>query len=207
MRRSSIFNKKIILLSKHNYLYRWHCWTYFLSVLMIYPVDAANKEQNQWILFVTNRLLPANPYFQYWFTYLDRIALASVVHPVVWLRGGEWGTCLGSPLSRGLEVLCVNFSQYWWKGYYPLIQCTPKQLEYIECTLKGSSFLDFSWTVTLCLSRGFSLAFVIAHVYYLQRKSVFARPLPNADFLGSDWFMRLWEGQPFSFEKILVMSL
>jgi len=33
------------------------------------------------------------------------------------------------------------------------------------------------------------------------------RPLPNADFLSSDWFMRLWEGQPFSFEIILVMSL
>jgi len=36
--------------------------------------------------------------------------------------------------------------------------------------------------------------------------------LPNfaskyADFLSSDWFMRLWEGQPFSFAKILVMSL
>ena len=26
---------------------------------------------------------------------------------------------------------------------------------------------------------------------FLQRKSVFVRPLPNADFLSSDWFMRL----------------
>jgi len=34
----------------------------------------------------------------------------------------------------------------------------------------NSAFLDFSWTVTLCLSRGFSLALVIAHVCYLQRK-------------------------------------
>jgi len=50
-------------------------------------------------------------------------------------------------------------------------------------------------------------SFVIAHVCYLQRKSVFVRPLPNTDFLSSDWFMRLWEGQPFSFEKILAMSL
>jgi len=40
-----------------------------------------------------------------------------------------------------------------------------------------------------------------------QRKSVFARPLPNADFLSSDWFMSLWRGQPFSFEIFLVMSL
>ena len=46
-------------------------------------------------------------------------------------------------------------------------------------------------TVTLFKSRGFSLAYVIAHVCYLQRKSVFVRPLPNADFLSSDWFMRL----------------
>jgi len=29
-------------------------------------------------------------------------------------------------------------------------------------------------------SQGFSLAYVIAHVCYLQRKSVFVRPLPNA---------------------------
>jgi len=29
----------------------------------------------------------------------------------------------------------------------------------------------------------------------------------EADFLSSDWFIRLWEGQPFSFEKNLVMSL
>jgi len=56
-------------------------------------------------------------------------------------------------------------------------------------------------------SYGFSLAYVIAHVCYLQRKSVFVRPLPNADFLSSDWFMRLWRGHPFSFEKCLVMSL
>jgi len=35
----------------------------------------------------------------------------------------------------------------------------------------------------------------------------FVRPLPNTDFLSSDWFMRLWRGQPFSFEKCLVMSL
>ena len=56
-------------------------------------------------------------------------------------------------------------------------------------------------------SHGFSLGYVIAHVCYLQRKSVFVRPLPNADFLSSDWFMRLWRGQPFSFEKCLVMSL
>ena len=40
-------------------------------------------------------------------------------------------------------------------------------------------------------SHSFSLAYVIAHVCYLQRKSVFVRPLPNADFLSSDWFMRL----------------
>jgi len=40
--------------------------------------------------------------------------------------------------------------------------------------------------------------------HYLQ---VSVRPLPNADFLSSDWFMRLWEGQPFSFKKILVMWL
>ena len=26
---------------------------------------------------------------------------------------------------------------------------------------------------------------------YLQRKSVFVRPLPNADFLSSDWFIKL----------------
>jgi len=32
-------------------------------------------------------------------------------------------------------------------------------------------------------SHGFSLAYVIAHVCYLQRKSVFVRPLPNAIFL------------------------
>jgi len=49
-------------------------------------------------------------------------------------------------------------------------------------------------------SRDFSLALVIAHMCYFQRKSVFVRPLPNADFLSSDWFMRLWKGQPFSFE-------
>ena len=45
-------------------------------------------------------------------------------------------------------------------------------------------------------------ALVIAHVCYLQRKSVFVRPLPKADFLSSDWLMRLWEGQPFNFENI-----
>jgi len=38
-------------------------------------------------------------------------------------------------------------------------------------------------------SRGFSLALVIAHVCYLQRKSDSLRPLPNADFLSSDWFI------------------
>jgi len=32
-------------------------------------------------------------------------------------------------------------------------------------------------------SRGFSLALVIAHVCYLQKKSVFVGPLPNAEFL------------------------
>jgi len=74
-------------------------------------------------------------------------------------------------------------------------------------SVKMGKGLDFSWTVTLCLSRGFSLAFVTAHVCYLQRKNVFVRPLPNADFLSSDWFMRLWEDQPFSFEKFLVMLL
>jgi len=59
----------------------------------------------------------------------------------------------------------------------------------------------------VCDDECFSLAFVIANVCYLQRKSVFVRQLPNADFLGSDWFARLWEGQPFSFENISVMSL
>ena len=42
---------------------------------------------------------------------------------------------------------------------------------------------------------------------HCSRGSVLLRPLPNADFLSSDWLMRLWEGQPFSFEKFLVMSL
>jgi len=41
----------------------------------------------------------------------------------------------------------------------------------------------------------------------LSPEKVSVRPLPNADFLSSDWFMRLWEGQPFSFEKFLVMLL
>jgi len=41
----------------------------------------------------------------------------------------------------------------------------------------------------------------------ISRGKVSVRLLPNADFLNSDWFMRLWEGQPFSFEKILVMLL
>jgi len=66
--------------------------------------------------------------------------------------------------------------------------------------------LGLSWFFMNCYalfkSRGFSLAYVIAHVCYLQRKSVFVRPLPNADFLSSDWFMRLLWGQPFSFKKI-----
>jgi len=53
-------------------------------------------------------------------------------------------------------------------------------------------------------SHGFPLAYIIAHVSYLHRKSVFVRPLPNEDFISSDWFMRLWKGQPFSFEKFLV---
>jgi len=35
----------------------------------------------------------------------------------------------------------------------------------------------------------------------ISRGSVFLRPPPNADFLSSDWLMRLWEGQPFSFEN------
>jgi len=72
---------------------------------------------------------------------------------------------------------------------------------------KARPFLTFRELLTLCLLRGFSLAFVIAHVCYLLRKSVFVRPLPNADILSSDWFMRLWEGHPFSFEKILVIIL
>jgi len=45
-----------------------------------------------------------------------------------------------------------------------------------------------------------------AHVLS-PKESVIVRPLPNADFLSSDWFMRLWKGQPFSFEKFLVMLL
>jgi len=71
--------------------------------------------------------------------------------------------------------------------------------------------LGLSWFFMNCYAlfklRGFSLALVTAHVCYLQRKSVFVRPLPNADFLSSDWFMRLWKGQPITFEKFLVMLL
>jgi len=63
------------------------------------------------------------------------------------------------------------------------------------------SWFFVNW-YALFKSRGFSLALVTAHVCCLQRKSVFVRPLTNADFLSSYWFMRLWEGQPFSFEKI-----
>jgi len=40
-----------------------------------------------------------------------------------------------------------------------------------------------------------------ARTCVISRGKVSVRPLPNADFLSSDWFMRLWEGQPFSFEK------
>jgi len=41
----------------------------------------------------------------------------------------------------------------------------------------------------------------------ISREKVSVRPLPNVDFLSSDWSMRLWEGQPLSFEKFLVMLL
>jgi len=41
----------------------------------------------------------------------------------------------------------------------------------------------------------------------LSPEEQFVRLLPNTDFLNSSWLMRLWEGQPFSFEKIPVMSL
>jgi len=36
-------------------------------------------------------------------------------------------------------------------------------------------------------------------------KSAFLRLLPNAGFLGSGWFMRLWEGQPFSFANFSIV--
>jgi len=40
-----------------------------------------------------------------------------------------------------------------------------------------------------------------------QKKSVFLRPLPHAGFLSSDWFMRLWEGQPFSFANFNIVII
>jgi len=62
--------------------------------------------------------------------------------------------------------------------------------------LKGSAFLDFSWTVTLCSNRVASLWHPSSRTFVISRGKV-----PNADFLSSDWFIRLWEGQPFSFAK------
>ena len=35
----------------------------------------------------------------------------------------------------------------------------------------------------------------------ISRRKVSVRPLPNADFLSSDWLMMLCKGQPFSFGK------
>ena len=68
-------------------------------------------------------------------------------------------------------------------------------------SLINQSFFIFRELLRSVQSHGFSLALVIAHVCYLLRKSVFVTPLPNADFLSSDWLMRLWGGQPFSFEN------
>ena len=68
-------------------------------------------------------------------------------------------------------------------------------------SLINQSFFIFRELLRSVQSHGFSLALVIADVCYLLRKSVFVTPLPNADFLSSDWLMRLWGGQPFSFEN------
>jgi len=82
---------------------------------------------------------------------------------------------------------------------------TSNKLKQVKTFVQCSLLEKLPWNanvVGMSQPRGFSLAYVIAHMCYLQRKSVFVRPLPNAEFLSSDWFMRLWKGQPFSFEKI-----
>jgi len=58
----------------------------------------------------------------------------------------------------------------------------PKQPDWNGSDRKSCSALQLIW-------RRRTRAHTIAHVCYLQRKSVFVRPLPNADFLSSDWFM------------------
>jgi len=55
------------------------------------------------------------------------------------------------------------------------------------------------WAPSICDDEFFMCT--LSHVCYLQRKSVSLRPLPNADFLSSDWFMWLCEGQLFCFEN------
>jgi len=40
-----------------------------------------------------------------------------------------------------------------------------------------------------------------SRTYVISRGKVSVRPLPNADFLSSEWFMMPSEGQPFSFGK------
>ena len=82
---------------------------------------------------------------------------------------------------------------------------------WLHCTLPMYvERLGLSWFFVNCyalFNRVASLWHASSRTCVISRGSVILWPLPNADFLSSDQFMRLWEGQPFSFERYLVMSL
>jgi len=127
------------------------------------------------------------------------------------------------PLRESLPLLFSANVDIYWKNYgtgkEELTNC-PNIKEVVFGTINNKKLaslhasnvrwkarpFDFSWTVTL-----FFIAWLLSGMRHRARalspEEESVRPLPNADLLSSDWFMRLCEGQPFSFEKILVMSL
>ena len=64
--------------------------------------------------------------------------------------------------------------------------------------------LGLSWFFVNCYAlfyRVGSLWHASSRTCVTSKGKVSVRPLPNTDFLSSDWFMMLLEGQPFSFGK------
>jgi len=78
---------------------------------------------------------------------------------------------------------------------------------WLHCTLPMYvERLGLSWFFVNCyalFNRVVSLWHSSSRTCVISRGKVpfLAAPLPNADFLSSYWFMRLWEGQPFRFEN------